>query len=656
MPPTQNVERLLSLALTLAATRRGLSRSELLHLVPGYGEGGAATKRRQFVRDLARLDKLGLDIRTEPDPLDPQTPRYRLVTSDGAGRTFEAGPEERAVLAAAAAMWSTERGSGLGARVRAKLASEGITTNGRGSLGRLGASAALSPLLEAYAGTRAVTFTYRTAPGREAEQRHVEPWKVGTHEGREYVYGFDLVREAPRLFRVSRIESTPLDAGAATHPREAVNSFADLVGPEAAGTDAHAAIAARVEPYKALALRAQCGVGAHEDAFEIPPAAHARALTLALAEPMWVALEGDALVVDEWRRIRERVREAHTGEADVSEADVARLPLARPAKPRDVGRGDDDLARLSAEIAYVYAHGEVGFEEMAAHFGISTDDLDRDLRTLYMAGDYSSGIDELVDAQWEGGVVSIRGADALAVPLTLTPSEASALLLGIEALGPVDDLFSPSALLNVRTLLTGILGEQRLRSAAEDGTGHEEPARQEPTEARIPRLIEDALQGGTRVRIMYSPPDRPGVSVRDVSPRGMLSMYGTVYVEATCHLAGDVREFRMDRIVAAWAPGDESAPACGDGTSPSILQGLDTSSVLLEVQAGAHWLLEAFSSAGTRYDSRTGLTYARVSSRSPHALVAAIFETGSRARVIAPAPLRSAVHRVAETFILTDQE
>ena len=69
------------------------------------------------------------------------------------------------------------------------------------------------------AGT-AVRFGYRGTGAAPAE-RSVEPWVVGVHDGHWYVHGWDRDRQAPRVFRASRIETYPSPAGAAQQPRQA---------------------------------------------------------------------------------------------------------------------------------------------------------------------------------------------------------------------------------------------------------------------------------------------------------------------------------------------------------------------------------------------------------------------------------------------------
>jgi proteasome accessory factor B len=50
-----------------------------------------------------------------------------------------------------------------------------------------------------------VAFTYQR-PGQEAGVRHVQPWGIISWHDRWYLGGYDLDREAPRIFRLSRVQ------------------------------------------------------------------------------------------------------------------------------------------------------------------------------------------------------------------------------------------------------------------------------------------------------------------------------------------------------------------------------------------------------------------------------------------------------------------
>ncbi|MEK8229018.1 WYL domain-containing protein [Oerskovia sp. M15] len=51
-----------------------------------------------------------------------------------------------------------------------------------------------------------MSFTYRAASTGEVRTRTVEPWRIAARRGGWYLLGFDRERQAPRAYRLSRIE------------------------------------------------------------------------------------------------------------------------------------------------------------------------------------------------------------------------------------------------------------------------------------------------------------------------------------------------------------------------------------------------------------------------------------------------------------------
>lgn len=633
--------------MTLTSSTRGLTREELTELVPGYDRMNPSSVRRQFARDLARLGRLGINLQSHPDLVNPSTLRYIASVREGESITAAFDERERLMLASAASMWSAESTGSLGARIRAKLVSLGISPGVGLARGALGSSAATTPLLEAIEAHRSVSFSYRSSAGERALKRRVEPWELNVVDGREYLYGFDLEREAPRLFRVSRIESIPIEGPAAKnehapHPpiRELLTGSETLEEDPLHGDPVRLCIA----PYKALALRRRLGLNPSETSIDVP-AEHARGLLeSAWAEPLWVSLEGENPLATRWARARAHIAELHAEGPTLTWEHAKNFEKVKPKRARDVGTGDGELARLSAEIAYLYAHGEVETGTMAREFGLTEEELDADLDIIYNAGDYSRGYDDLVDVIRHDGYVSVSGADTLAHPMQLTPSETSALLMGLEVLAESGTTFPDESVSKLKLKLSAMLPE---------GAPTAEPAseREDPREAAIRERILRAHASSSPVRIMYSPAARHGISVRDIEPREVTSKYGALYVRAYCRLAGAEREFRSDRIVDSWECTDPAAPATGDFTTPLDVALENWPTVTLAIGPKARWILDAFNASELRADPNSTRVIARITPSSSHALLAAIFETHGEAEVLDPDHIRSAIRGVAETKV-----
>ncbi len=647
MPPTHNVERLLNLALTLTSSTRGLTREEITEFVPGYGSMSPSSVRRQFARDLARLSRLGIDVASRPDLVNPSALRYTASVREGQAMTASFDETERLMLASAAAMWSAESAGSLGARIRAKLASLGISPAAGLASGALGSSPAMSSLLDALEAGQSVSFSYRSSTADVAHKRRMEPWALDVVDGREYLYGFDLERDAPRLFRVSRIESIPLEGPAAKHERKDHPPIRELLsGPESGGPDPTDSVPVRVRiaPFKALALRARLGMTTTEKVKDVAADQTRGLLEAAWSEPLWVRLEGQSPLASTWALTRARILALHAGPAAFTWEQARGFVKVKPKRARDVGGGDGELARLSAEIAYLYAHGEVETATMAKDFGLTEDELDADLDVIYNAGDYSRGYDDLVEVRRDDGHVSVTGAAPLARPMQLTASETSALLMGLEALAESATAFSEERLEVLKSKLAAMLpGGAALAEAPSDRT-------RTSANQTLDRLLRAHTRGKT-VRIMYSPPTRRGVSVRDIAPHEVSSRYGALYVRAYCTLVEAEREFRSDRIVESWDPADSAAPDVGDRTTPLDIPLEEWPRVTLAIGPSARWILEAFNASDIRVEPDSSRLIARVAPSSPHALLAAVFETGGEAEILEPDHIREAVRGVAETKV-----
>ena len=69
-----------------------------------------------------------------------------------------------------------------------------------------------------------------------------------------------------------------------------------------------------------------------------------------------------------------------------------------------------------------------------------------------------------------------------------------------------------------------------------------------PADPDLPPLIQEALAGGKQLFIRYV--DQKGSqTLRRITPKQVLMLKDYIYVSARCHLRGEDRTFRLDRIV-----------------------------------------------------------------------------------------------------------
>jgi proteasome accessory factor B len=206
----RKTERLLGLVVCLLATRRYLTAGQIRDAVPGYPDGEELFKR-MFERDKEDLRDLGVPLETGLNhPFDDEA-GYRIHQQAYELPELRLEADEAAVLGLAARVWRRAELAGAAAGALLKLRAAGLDDPQdqpqHGIEPRLGApEPAFVPLWEAVRDRRPVTFAYRAAGRSEPQRRDLEPWGVVNRKGLWYVAGWDRVRQATRVFRLSRIE------------------------------------------------------------------------------------------------------------------------------------------------------------------------------------------------------------------------------------------------------------------------------------------------------------------------------------------------------------------------------------------------------------------------------------------------------------------
>ena len=200
------LERLVNLTATLLDTRRPLTLDELAERVePRYPDDKTA-RRRQFERDKETLRELGVPIAVES--IDGFGAEQALPRST---RRTTTSPSCRSPTPSSRHCTSrSPRCDSWAARGARDWPSSGAW-RGRGSRKRWPASPSrpgVAALFDAVSRRAPITFVYR------GERRRLEPYGVVLRWGHWYVVGHDVDRDAPRAFRVDRIDGDP-EVGAA---------------------------------------------------------------------------------------------------------------------------------------------------------------------------------------------------------------------------------------------------------------------------------------------------------------------------------------------------------------------------------------------------------------------------------------------------------
>lgn len=216
--PAAKTERLLNLVICLLYTRQPLAKARIRDAVPQYGEAASDEAfDRMFERDKDELRELGIPLRMEPlDAFFDDETGYRIDRREYALPELSFEPDEFAVLGLASRTWQQASLAGAAATALRKLEAADVERDVNSLVGlepRVNTTEpAFNTVKDAVLRRQAISFSYRKSGG-DATPRRLQPWGVANWHGRWYVTGFDLDREAPRVFRLGRIDGTVKRAG-----------------------------------------------------------------------------------------------------------------------------------------------------------------------------------------------------------------------------------------------------------------------------------------------------------------------------------------------------------------------------------------------------------------------------------------------------------
>jgi proteasome accessory factor B len=321
-PAAAKTERLLNLVIALLYTRQPMSKSRIRRAVPQYQDASDEAFDRMFERDKNELRELGIPLRTEViDPLFDDETGYRIDRREYALPEVSFTPDELAVIGLASRAWSQASLAGPAAQALRKLEADGLVRDDAGVAG-------IEPLLHttepsfdamrsAVLNHQPVRFEYRSGGGPSTTSRHVQPWRLTSWHGRWYLTGFDLGRDAPRVFRLDRVEGevTPVGRAGGYEVPADHDPRAMITASNQAAETVTAKVAVRSGSGYALRRRAE-QVEEGDDGWDV--------LTVTTSSP-WVLVEEVAglgpnarplepgRLVTEWRAHLEGVVRAHPG-------------------------------------------------------------------------------------------------------------------------------------------------------------------------------------------------------------------------------------------------------------------------------------------------------------------------------------------------------
>ncbi len=287
------------------------------------------------------------------------------------------------------------------------------------------------------------------------------------------------------------------------------------------------------------------------------------------------------------------------------------------------------LSRLLALVPWLVVNDGVTVEQAAAHFGVTPQQLEKDLFLLIVSGLPGHGPDQLVDIHfWDAGSrIHVLDPQTIDRPLRLSGEEATALLVALRLLAQVPGDHDRDAL-NAVTL--------RLEAALGGPATVEIQADADPS---ILAAVSEAIAVGCPLRIVYGSGTSDAITERVIEPIAVESVDGRTTVEAFCRLAGARRTFRVDRIHAAEVLGaDQPTPAAGEDTRTSS----EPLAVRVAIDAAADWAAESLS-LQEPVPAPDGRLVGRAEVHDVDWLVRTVLGLGGVAEVLEPAAVRAAV-------------
>ncbi|MFI6576279.1 helix-turn-helix transcriptional regulator [Nocardiopsis sp. NPDC050513] len=656
----RKTERQLNLVICLLSTRRHLTAQEIRTTVLGYAEAESESAfKRMFERDKRELRDSGIPIQVGTGDAVSGEEGYRISRTDYELPEIELLPDEALVLGLAARAWRHASLGEAAANALFKLRAAGVPVDTEAAPGLTPAmrtdEPSFGPVWQAVRDRRPIAFDYRKPGQGTAERREVEPWGIVNLRGHWYVVGHDRMRDARRVFRLGRVrgEVSVLRGGP------------DVVVPE--GVDLRSVVAGqRAEPERSAVVRVRTDA-AHDlrrVALRVAPGERDTSgggwdtLTLPYSDTpdlvRRVASFGARAVVVEPAGAREAIAAhlAATAEpADPSEGSDGPAADAGSGAPARGPRSADQLRRLLMLVPYALGR-DVRVPEVAAHFGLSEKQVVADLSLLWMCGlpGYTPGdlIDVDLDAARETGEIIIGNADTLAQPLRLTADEAASLVVGLSLL---------EALPEAEGLEGGALKRvgEKLRAAAGAAVASLADAVQVRVEvdeqvAATQRRCADALHSGQRLHLRYLSGYLDQVTERDVDPMGLVVQDGYPFLEGYCHLRGDVRLFRLDRVLELTVLPEAARVPEGVGRrdlSAGVLQRSERDTlVTLDLDPSARWVTEDYVCESVA-ELPGGGVRATLRTPAPAWVVRLALALGSSCRVAAPAGVAGEVRAEA---------
>jgi proteasome accessory factor C len=313
----------------------------------------------------------------------------------------------------------------------------------------------------------------------------------------------------------------------------------------------------------------------------------------------------------------------------------------------------EQVSRLLALVPYLQSRDDVSLGQVANDFGVTADQIRKDLAVLWMCGLPGLTPDKMIDVDMEAieddpdGVVRIDNAEFLARPVRLGSSEAAALIVALRALREG----SPESSHEIVDRALAKLEEAT--ASGSEPMAVELHLAQDDSGRRHRASLEEAIATNRQARLDYFVPTRDETTRRTVDPLELLTSDGRDYLDAWCHLVQARRLFRLDRMHAVEVV-DEPRQEHDLGRR-DLSEGLFEPSpgdveAVIHLERHARWVADYYpvDSVAELGEGRLAVTL-RVG--DPRWLVRLALRLAPAVTVVEPAGLRSEISRTAHSAL-----
>lgn len=564
--PVSVEERVLNLLLALSGNPRGLTLRQITRQVGGYDAATQSSVERKqvrrFERDRATLRELGIVINSEVDVDNPTNThphkRYLLTPTGYCPQLPDLSPAQLLTLELATHLFS---GGFIGARLsiaRTKLkAYYPLYNRVFKALPTPGPELSQEVVQGLTRGARA-EFVYQGLHDRYPRQRLVWGAKLSVLEGGWYFDGFDQLAQAYRRFRVDRIVGQ-------IHTRQLPDS--ERPAPVQAPDTRHCQAKLWLAPNSAWQLKAHAqALGQDRYLLDYHPSDQLQLVSTlsSLAEQALVLEPADLA-----QAVLTRLQALETVDPKLPACDEGGVSRTKPQSPKVYPPTSIVVARLLALVQWVKTHPGQSFDSLASHFGVSSQQIRKDIDSLSLAGaDHvpCQGLD-FDFADLHEGKVTLSNAGGLANQLHLDELDREVLAFALAALeaGPwqsyarqLSQLLQSNPDVQVSAVQSQVAASGAGVAATKADVELETAASAEtkslagPMNTALSQVfatVLEALMTGRALKLSYV--DAAGLSSqRNVDPWWLVSDGARLTLVGYCHGARAKRRFRLERISA----------------------------------------------------------------------------------------------------------